>query len=151
MLSNNIRGSGTLAMRKELSQLIIKEAFDVFLIQETKAHVVYEKLGMELWGGSEGQGTFKGASGRSGGLLIMWREGMFSLNSSFSGEGFVGVNFIWKGYYLYVVNNYSPCFLHKKRLLWEEILACKAKFSRRSGVLRGILILLKKIGREKGS
>jgi hypothetical protein len=55
----------------------------------------------------------------------------FSVVSSFVGEGFLWVLLFWKKLAIecVVVNIYSPCDLHKKRLLWKELLELKTRLS----------------------
>lgn len=53
--------------------------------------------------------AFKGLNGYSGGLLIMWKKGLFDLYVSYHGEGFVGIIVGRKGGNFFVVNVYSSC------------------------------------------
>lgn len=70
-------GVGSSVKRKLLSSLIMKEGFEVCLLQETKASLIYDKLIFEIWGGTDVEWLFKSSVGLSGGLISMWRKGFF--------------------------------------------------------------------------
>lgn len=52
-ISYNMRGCDSLLKRKRFSQLMKKEKFDFFLIQETKLQTREDKWVFELWGGTD--------------------------------------------------------------------------------------------------
>lgn len=66
----------------------------------------------------------KNSEGRSGGLIVLWRRGSFSLLSVFQGNNYLGVEGVWGNEQLGVtiVNVYAPCDLRGKRMLWGELL-----------------------------
>lgn len=68
--------------------------------------------------------------GRSGGLISIWKIGLFSVNFHFSGEGFIGVCGVMEisRTVVYLVNVYSPCFLEGKRKVWEDLCMSKRGF-----------------------
>lgn len=49
------------------------------------------KFIFELWGGTDVKWSFKPSNGNSGGIISLWRKGLFIPHFSFQGEGFVGV------------------------------------------------------------
>lgn len=49
--------------------------------------------------------------------MIPWGKYLLSLNYSFKGDGFVGVNVEWKGKTYNFVNIYAPCNNMKRRNL----------------------------------
>lgn len=61
--------------------------------------------------------------------MILWKQGNLELVSSFRGEGFLGIKVFWKGNTYYVVNVYSSCDLHKKKIMWNELLRLKEAFN----------------------
>ncbi|XP_058733771.1 uncharacterized protein LOC131605433 [Vicia villosa] len=83
---------------------------------------VWEVLGKVGW-------SFSGSLGASDGLIILWKEGMIEVISSFRGGGFLGIKICWKGLFDYIVNVYFPCVLSLKKILWCDLLACKSNFN----------------------
>lgn len=116
---HNIRGYGSLANKKHITQLIRREDFNVCFIQETKLKEVDENFVFALWGNKDMDWSFKGANGRSGGLLTMWKKSFLDVCFSFIGEGFLGINVDWKRGNNNLVNVYSSCSIHLKRKLWK--------------------------------
>lgn len=66
----------------------------------------------------------KNSEGRSGGLIVLWRRGSFSLLSIFQGNNYLGVEGVWGNEQLGVtiVNVYALCDLRGKGMLWGELL-----------------------------
>lgn len=68
------------------------------------------------------------ASRTARGLVILWKKDLLTLNYSFKGERFVGVNAYWKGLnYFFYMNVYSPRNLEGKRRLWCNLNELKRK------------------------
>ncbi|RZB71032.1 LINE-1 retrotransposable element ORF2 protein [Glycine soja] len=61
------------------------------------------------------------SSGLSGGLLMMWKRGLWVVKSNFSGHGFIGVCVEFKSKLFFFVNVYAPCNTAGRRLLWENL------------------------------
>jgi ABC-type uncharacterized transport system permease subunit len=78
-----------------------------------------------LWGHKDVAWVVKAACGFSGGLLIMWNKGIFTLRHSFTGDGFLGICVEWMSDLLYIVNIYSSCLLSGKGKLWSDLLDFK--------------------------
>ncbi|XP_058759359.1 uncharacterized protein LOC131632631 [Vicia villosa] len=88
--------------------------------------------------------------GRSGGLLTIWRKDVVEVLSSFKGEGFLGIHVQWKNHLYYVVNIYSPCDLSRKKILWNDLLACKESFKDGEWIMGGDFNAIKNCGERKG-
>lgn len=61
------------------------DEFDVCFLKETKMKVVDNNLVFSLVGNKEMERFYRDANGRSVGLLIMWKKGLFDLFLSFFG------------------------------------------------------------------
>lgn len=94
---------------------------DVLFIQETKIQKMIETVVNQIWGFDECCWSVNEAVGRSGGILIIWRKETFVPVPSFQGKGFLGIQGIVKGKFLYLINLYSPCNLEDKQVLWDGI------------------------------
>lgn len=90
-----------------------------------------------------------GSQGRSRGLIIIWKTGTFILNFSFKGEGFIGINVLWKGKSIYVVNIYSSCTIHNKKKLCSQLCVCKRKFPKGEWCVSGDFNAIKKKSKTK--
>lgn len=123
ILSINIRGLGGLAKKDEIKKLIDEEKPDCIFIQETKMEVIDHNFCYSLWGNNHCDWAFVPSIGRSGGLLSVWGLGAFSISSSFSGTGYLGISGVWScGVQCSLVNIYSPCDLEGKRSLWSNLI-----------------------------
>lgn len=95
--------------KRSFNQLLTKGEFDMCVLQETKVVCFQEKGIRDPWVGWDVECTSKADQGRSRGLLVMWKPSTFSLNLSFKGEGFMGMNVSWKGISTYLINIYLSC------------------------------------------
>ncbi|XP_058751345.1 uncharacterized protein LOC131624421 [Vicia villosa] len=150
ILTYNIRGSGCPIKRKRLGALIRKDSFDLCLLQETKVESFTDIVVYEMWGGTDVEWTFRPSRGRSGGIISMWRKGLFGLGFSFAGDGYVGFNGRWKNLNVYVVNVYSSCTIAKKRVLWKELVKRKPDFPEGAWVFGGDFNAIKCPEERKG-
>lgn len=66
--------------------------------------------------------------GRSGGSLILWKKYFIQPIFSFKGEGFVDINFNYKGMHIYLVNVNSSCLILKKRRFWRKLVELKSSW-----------------------
>ncbi|XP_058757847.1 uncharacterized protein LOC131631081 [Vicia villosa] len=66
--------------------------------------------------------TTSNSVGASGGMVILWKKGSLELNHSFIGSGFVGINVVWKGSCINLVNIYAPCSARPRRDLRRSLL-----------------------------
>lgn len=67
---------------------------DVCLLQ-TRLQYVDEENVFSLWGNKKVECTTKWIIGRSGGLITMYKAGIFEVSFSFAGEELVGINVAW--------------------------------------------------------
>ncbi|MCI10869.1 hypothetical protein A2U01_0031966, partial [Trifolium medium] len=126
IVSFNMRGWGTSAKRRKLSQFLKSGLFQVCLLQETKKSDIEEHSIHNLWGHSGVEWVAKPAEGLSGGLLLLWNAGLFVVNHVINGDGFIGICVEEDGKFLYIINVYSPCNLQGKRRLWNDLLNLKS-------------------------
>lgn len=89
-------------------------------MQETKRESLEDFAVENLWGSQKIEWIAKPSVGFSGGLLLMWKSGMWSLKFSFSGRGFVGVCLEWHTVVIFFVNVYAPWSTIDRRNVWEE-------------------------------
>ncbi|XP_058732979.1 uncharacterized protein LOC131604562 [Vicia villosa] len=127
LLSYNIRGGGTLSKRKRVSFLVQSFSIDICFIQETKLPCFNETFAKNFWGSSGVEWTASNSLGAAGGMVILWRKDSLSLNFSFIGKGYVGINFLWKGVVHNLVNVYALCSVAERRVLWRSLLERKRK------------------------
>ncbi|KAL8529763.1 hypothetical protein ACS0TY_006990 [Phlomoides rotata] len=123
VLSYNFRGLGCREKIKEVGEIIRKKRVDFCLIQETKKEEIDEQLCKTLWDSNKVGWAFRGVVGRSGGILSMWNNEMFSALSCWHMEGAVVVNGLWGSDRMEccIVNIYAPCMLVERVDLWDRI------------------------------
>ncbi|XP_058758239.1 uncharacterized protein LOC131631463 [Vicia villosa] len=80
-----------------------------------------KRLAWAFWGNKEVEWTACNSSGASGGMGFLWRRGSLSLNYSFIGKGFVGINVMREGVIYNLVNVYAPCSVVERRVLWNSL------------------------------
>lgn len=78
-----------------------------------------------MWNNTSIRYSFSNSKGLSGGLLTLWRERDLEVIYIFKGEGYLGINVVWKIHIYYIVNVYSSCILLKKKELWGTLLDLK--------------------------
>jgi hypothetical protein len=72
ILSWNVRGINELDKRLRIKGLIRDWKVDLVCLMETKMEVITREVVRSLWGCQHVDWCFMGASGASGGILIMW-------------------------------------------------------------------------------
>lgn len=119
LVSFIVRGLGGRVKKKEVKEMVKVQKPDLLCIQESKLEEVDQKVCSTLWEGEDFDWVAKNAVGRSGGLLMLWRKGSFSLSYEFQGDNFLGVVGLWgeNQVQVSVVNVYAPCDLRGKRRL----------------------------------
>ncbi|XP_058783968.1 uncharacterized protein LOC131658719 [Vicia villosa] len=133
----NIRGSGNTMKQKRISQIVRKINPQVMFIQETKIGKMTEQVIWRLWGSKDCEWSAKEAIGRSGGIVTIWRKGVFCPEFTFGGKGFLGLKIIVNDKVIYFINVYSPCSLSEKREMWLEIIRWRNKLDRGEWVVGG--------------
>ncbi|XP_058763699.1 uncharacterized protein LOC131637125 [Vicia villosa] len=94
--------------------------------------------------------SFSNSSGRSGGLLTLWKEDVVEVINSFKGEGYLGVKFRKNLNFFYLVNVYSSCDIDKKRRLWSRLLELKESYDDGEWIMGGDFNAIKKRSERKG-
>lgn len=89
--SMNIRGGANALKRRRINTMIKKGNAKIFMIQETKITSFKDDMAKSFWSSEEVGYSFSNSSGRSGGLIIMWRSDKLDVISSFKGEGYLGI------------------------------------------------------------
>jgi hypothetical protein len=130
--------------------LIRKGAFDICLFQKTKRTSFTDSMLHSLWGNTDIMWIAKESNGLSGGLLSMWNKNFLPYKYSFTGDGFLGMCFEWRGGLLYIVNVYSPCSLAGKRKLWGDLIDLKLNFEPGEWCFGGDFNSIMKVGERRG-
>ncbi|XP_045791747.1 uncharacterized protein LOC123886474 [Trifolium pratense] len=151
IVSLNLRGWGSSAKRRRLSQLLVSGMFDLCLLQETKKATFDDYMIEHLWGHKNVEWVAKESVGLSGGLLIMWNAGLFKVKFSFTSDSFLGLCVEWKEGTLYIINVYSPCNLSGKRKLWNDLLEFKLNNEQGDWCVGGDFNAVMKEGERQGS
>ncbi|XP_058756965.1 uncharacterized protein LOC131630196 [Vicia villosa] len=146
----NIRGGGNALKRKRINSLISKSKADVFLIQETKIRELQDFVAKSFWCGGDIGFSFSNSSGRSGGILTLWKEKALEVIFSFKGEGYLGIKFYKDNKFFYLLNVYSSCEASKKRILWRKILDLKDTWKDGEWIIGGDFNAVKDRSERKG-
>ncbi|GAU32253.1 hypothetical protein TSUD_53800 [Trifolium subterraneum] len=134
--------------QRELSK---QDMFDIYLLQETKRSNFDDFMIHNFWGHKDVEWVAKESDGLSGGLLIMWNEGLFKVKFCFSGDEFLGLCVEWKEGILYIVDVYSPCSFSGKRKLWNDLLEFKLNNEQGDWCIGGDFNAVLKARERKGS
>ena len=121
IMSLNMRGLGDNSKRKRLAKIINSGNFDLVCLQETKREFIEDYVVENMWGNQLIDWIALPSSGLSGGLLMMWKKGLWVVKSNFSGHGFIGVCVEFKSKLFFFVNVYAPCNTAGRRVLWETL------------------------------
>jgi exonuclease III len=123
ILSWNVRGINELDKRLRIKGLIRDWKVDLVCLMETKMEVITREVVRSLWGCQHVDWCFMGASGASGGILIMWDRravekvddcvGRYTLAVSLRN---VDDNFLWAFWGVYGPNDDG-----ERRVLWNEM------------------------------
>ena len=121
IMSLNMRGLGDNSKRRRLAKIINSGNFDLVCLQETKREFIEDYVVENMWGNQLIDWIALPSSGLSGGLLMMWKRGLWVVKSNFSGHGFIGVCVEFKSKLFFFVNVYAPCNTAGRRVLWETL------------------------------
>lgn len=127
ILSYNVRGLGSTAKRKTIRDLVSKEQVDMLCIQETKLQLVDQRICAQVWGDSELEWQAIPAENRGGGILCVWKRGIFNMTDCIIKPGFIGLIGTWGDMTeaSVIANVYSSCRLEDKRTMWRDLLEWK--------------------------
>lgn len=123
ILSLNVRGVANRVKWRCIQEIVVQEQVEMLLLQETKLQEVNSRLCGALWGDGGFEWKATPAVNRAGGLLCIWRRGVFKLYECLIGSGFIGLSGFWGEHDVacVVVNVYSSCLMEEKRRLWLEL------------------------------
>ncbi|XP_058767495.1 uncharacterized protein LOC131641210 [Vicia villosa] len=103
----------------------ILEKRDKEISLETKYECFNDSLARDFWGVKEVEWTSSNSVGAAGEMVILWKKGALTVNHSFRGKGFVGINIFWKGNSYNLVNVYAPCSRRERSSVWSDLLSLK--------------------------
>lgn len=111
-----------------IRSLVRSEKLEFICIQETKLEKVDGFPCQSLWDSSDVDWLYKESVGSSGGLICIWGTDCFTIQDSFSRNGFLGMKGLWWSSQdpCFIFNIYSPCSLSRKRALWADLKALRA-------------------------
>lgn len=123
IITFNSRGLGTPAKQREIQKLLRSENVDLLFLQETKLGTIDQTLCNRVWHSDNFDWAFKGADGRSGGLLYIWDVFLFSKIAVSKGPSFLIIEGLWgrDRNPCYLANIYAPCSRAGRRALWESL------------------------------
>lgn len=123
ILSYNVRGLGRGVKWSAIRRLVRKHKVDLLCLQETKREQVDKKTCQSLWGDDDVCWEALPAENTAGGLLCVWNDKRFKLESKISGRGFILLDGVWinEAQRVHIINLYAPCEIQNKRELWESL------------------------------
>jgi exonuclease III len=123
ILSWNVRGINELDKRLRIKGLIRDWKVDLVCLMEIKMEVISREVVRSLWGCHHVDWCFMGASGASGGILIMWDRRVVEKVDDCVGRYTLAVslrnvddNFLWA-----FGGVYGPNDDGERRVLWNEM------------------------------
>ncbi|XP_057425694.1 uncharacterized protein LOC130719065 [Lotus japonicus] len=130
-MSYNVRGLGSRLKRRVIRELVLQQQVELICIQETKLETVDASLCSQIWGDTEFEWKMVPSINRGGGILCIWKQGIFNLQEFVIGNGFLGLVGVWGDMTVssVIVNVYSSCHIEEKRRMWEELLDWKRRSS----------------------
>ncbi|XVE94527.1 hypothetical protein REPUB_Repub02eG0016400 [Reevesia pubescens] len=124
MLTWNVRGLGKSVKRRAVKKLILNTKPLAILLQETKLQQVDDFIVRSLWGTSNISWEFSGSLGASGGLITLWDENFFRLESKFIAQRYILLvgTLIPLNLKCILGNIYAPNDDNERLLLWDELI-----------------------------
>ena len=89
IISWNIRGLGRSEKKRTVTRLCLKEKLSMALIQESKLQKVHLRTIQFLSSKGSFQGAWVGSNGAVGGLVSLWDENFFSLESKVVNQRYI--------------------------------------------------------------
>ncbi|GKV14958.1 hypothetical protein SLEP1_g25756 [Rubroshorea leprosula] len=110
--------------RREVRDWVVKEKVQYLALQETKMEGMDRQTCRTLWGSDNFDFVAKPSCGKSGGLLCVWDNSIFSMDRTIEGENYLGLFGFWglDRTPVFFVNVYAPCDVTRKRQLWRELI-----------------------------
>ena len=131
IISYNVRGLGKGVKWPAIRRMVNTQHIDMLCIQETKKETIDRSICQALWGDTEVNWEAQPSLNTAGGILYIWSEKSFVLERKVIGNGFLLLIGMWlqEAVRVHIVNIYSPCDIHNKRLLWDNIKQIKSPAS----------------------
>lgn len=123
IVSYNIRGLRRGVKWAAIRRMVRKQKVDMICIHETKRELIDKAACQALWGDSDVGWEFQLVINTAGGLLCVWNQQAFKLERRETGSGFILLEGVWiqENQKTSVVNLYSPCDVHQKRIQWDSL------------------------------
>lgn len=127
IISYNVRGLGRGVKWPTIRRMVNEHRIDMLCLQETKKESINKAMCQALWGKSDFSWEAYPAANSAGGILCVWNETSFKVESRVVGAGFILLSGKWgqESHLIHVVNIYSSCNLHEKRVLWDSVAQLK--------------------------
>lgn len=95
--------------KRRILHMLLEGKVDICLLQESKTQKVGDDLIRSIWGIEDFEWSAIAARGQSGGIITIWRKDVVNPKFSFMGDGYLGINCLWKGLNCCIMNFYSSC------------------------------------------
>ena len=127
IISYNVRGLGRGVKWPTIRRMVSEHRIDLLCLQETKKESISKSMCQALWGKSDFSWEEYPTANSVGGILCVWNETSFKVESRLVGASFILLSRKWgqESHLIHVVNIYSPCNLHEKRVLWDSVAQLK--------------------------
>ncbi|XP_057808558.1 uncharacterized protein LOC131023037 [Salvia miltiorrhiza] len=123
LLSYNIRGLGSVAKQRDVTDLVKGQKIDFCCLQETKMEVFRDLFCKSWWGSNYIDRAIRNSEGRAGGIVCLWNREVFEASSTWDLPGAVVVNSRYKegDILCCIINVYAPVGSGDKRILWDAL------------------------------
>ncbi|XP_057779903.1 uncharacterized protein LOC130998504 [Salvia miltiorrhiza] len=123
LLSYNIRGLGSVAKQRDVTDLVKGQKIDFCCLQETKMEVFKDLFCKSWWGSNYTDIAIRNSEGRAGGIVCLWNREVFEASSTWDLPGAVVVNGRYKegDILCCIINVYAPIGSGDKRILWDAL------------------------------
>ncbi|KAH1151112.1 hypothetical protein GYH30_044872 [Glycine max] len=103
--------------------MVSEHRIDLLCLQETKKESISKSMCQALWGKSDFSWEEYPTANSVGGILCVWNETSFKVESRLVGASFILLSGKWgqESHLIHVVNIYSSCNLHEKRGILTNI------------------------------
>ncbi|XVF06563.1 hypothetical protein REPUB_Repub06bG0060100 [Reevesia pubescens] len=123
LISWNVRGLGKREKRRFVRRVSLNWKLDLLFIQESKVKEVDQRFARSLWRDSLVSFEFSSSIGSTGGLISLWNNDFFEVESKFISHRFIlliGIIKQWKFRYGFV-NLYSPNDDGERAIFWDDL------------------------------
>ena len=122
-ISWNVRGLRDDRWRGIVGRYLREWGADIICLQETMSSQVDQHFWMVLGWGTSGAATCIDASGRSGGLLLAWKEELFEVITTWQGRHIAEAKLVAHadGSHLVLASAYGPTAVQRREELCEDL------------------------------